>query len=200
MKKISFSLLSLALILSMVACKKDGSATSSSSISGTYNFVSLQANTKSTVHYNDGGTDFKSITYSSYTSTQNGGTVAFGGSTVSGTGITYTVNDTAIGYTYIDNVLIDSTPFPLNVTIPAVNSVSNYKLIGQDSIYFSGGSFLGGSGMGNTPSVPSGGKYTLSNGTLSITLNATRDTTIMNAGIPMEQQQVVNVKTILQKQ
>ncbi len=199
MKKISFSLLSFAVILLMVSCKKDGSSTSSS-ISGTYKFVSIQANTQSTVQYFDGSDYYKTITNSTYTSTKNGGTVAFSGSTVTGTGLTYTISDTAMGYYYINNVLTDSIPFPMDLTIPPTSSVSNYQVIGQDSIYFSGGSFLGGSGMGNTPSVPSGGKFTLSNGTLSITLNAVRDTTISNAGIPMQEHQVVNVKTIMQKQ
>jgi hypothetical protein len=199
MVKPSYFLLLGILLSSMISCKKDSSSTGSSGIDGNYKFVSLQSQTSSTAQFSDGVSNYNSLTTSNYTTTNNTGTIAIGNNTMTGNGIGYSINSTATTYEYIDNVLFDSLSSPFNVTIPPVSSVSSFKLIGTDSIYFSGG-FMSGAGGSNMASVPSGGRYKMVGGTLTLTLNFAKDTVDASSGFPVHQHESGTAIATMQKQ
>lgn len=202
MKRIVCSLIVVGLLSVIVSCTKSNDEPSSaSSIDGTWKFVSMSATTESTMSYKDpyDNSNNKVITRSAYTSTDNGGTVTFSGSTMSGTGVTYQVNTTAHGYSYVNNELEDSVTSPVTFSYPATNSNSSYKIIGKDSIYFNG-QILVSDQNGTIDSSPSGGKFAIVGNTLTLTSNLLKDTIINYAGTPMSQHATGVASIILQKQ
>ena len=200
MKKIIFPLLTAFILLTIFSCKKDNTTSSSSPLAGNWKFISIHAQTQSTAQYSDAGSVYKTITNSAYTSTNNGGSVAITSNTMTGTGITYQVSDTAYGYDYTDNQLVDSISSPFKVNIPPVNSTASYQMIGQDSIYFTGQGGLFTVQGGSVNTTPSGAKFNISGNTLIMISSVVKDTTINSGGIPVSQHETAVVTTTLQKQ
>lgn len=182
----------VAVIVMLVSCKKDNS-NNTKGIDGTYKFKSLSAKTNSTVI---GSYGEKIITTADYTSTNNQGTLVFNNSTATGTGLTYTINTEAKSYMYDGPDLTDSSSYPFTFTMPATNSVSQYKLVGADSIYFPGGSVT--SGMSTTGA--SGGRYTWNGNLLTISGIATRDTTYEDSGEMIQLHESSATSFVLEKQ
>lgn len=193
-------------ILFITSCQKEiepfddsGSTGTGTSISGTWNFVSLNGNTQSTQEYNESGTDYKTITYSNYTTINNTGTITFNDSTFNSANIGYYISSLLNGYDYENGVLVDSTQMPFSITIDSSNSTGKYELIGSDSIYFPQGSFVSVSGS-QVQAEPSGAKYTLSGNTLTITQMVSKDTTQDILGIPYHTIEAGTFVISLQKQ
>ena len=194
-------------IILFTACQKGiepfddtgGSTPSGNDVKGTWNFISLTANTQSIAEYTDSGIDYKTITNSNYVSTDSTGSITFGDSTFNSANISYYVSSELTGYDYQNNILIDSTQMPFNITIDSSNSSGTYKLIGSDSIYFPSGSFISVSGS-TTQSQPSGGKINISGNNLIITQQLYKDTTQQIAGVPYRTIETGTFNILLQKQ
>jgi hypothetical protein len=170
MRKITpFMLLGIVLLI-LASCSKEKSvdtlgggggttAGSTGSEKGTWKLISMRGITNSTVEITDGVDVSKAVTLSDYITDNNGGTIKFDGSTMTGTGITYSVDDIATAYFYTNGILEDSLDLPFAATIPPTNSTATYKKVGADSIYVQTGVFTSVSSGGTTQS--SGGGYKL---------------------------------------
>lgn len=177
MKKFNPYLAILVAAITIVSCKKDEPSSATNQITGNWKFISIAANTQSTL-LSDMGTDtYKSVTISHYTTINNTGTVSITGNSFTGKDIGYSIDDSISSYTYINDELLDSTNMPFSFDLPASSSVSNYQLIGQDSIYFTGGNIVNSSG-GSETAMPSGCRFTVEGTTLKLNCRASKDSTI----------------------
>lgn len=195
-----FQLLSLFSIIAILpSCKKDNSKTvTSSGIDGTYTFKYISAKTNSTRTDSNGD---KSVMISNYTSTNNQGTIVFNNSSLSATGLSYEVNAIAFGYDYVGSGLLDSTSSTYTYILPASNSSSSYELIGTDSIYFPNGFITVVAGQsGPTQYGPSGGHYSLSGNTLTLTQSVSKDTSFQESGINFQLVESATPGMVLEKQ
>lgn len=202
MKKVKYLIILVASLSIFISCNKDKDETSgAASIEGNWKFVSLSATTESAIFFIDpyDQSSNKVVSKSAYTTTDNGGIINFSASTMSGKELTYQVNTMAHGYTYVNNKLEDSVSTPFNFSYPATNSSSSYKIIGKDSIYFTGQILLSDPN-GTIDSSPSGGKFTIAGNTLTITSNMSKDTVINYAGTQMSQHATGVASIILKKQ
>lgn len=202
MKNVFCSLTIVAFLSVVASCNKEKDKQSSASaIEGNWQFISISAKTQSTVLYKDPDdrTNYMTVTKSDYTSTDNGGTVSFSPSTMTSTGVTYSINATAYTQSYVDGQLDDTDSFPFTFTYPPTNSTSAYKIIGQDSIYSAGQTFVGGQGTSGS-TTPSGLKFKIAGNTLTMTGNFLKDTIINYAGEILNQHETVAASLILQKQ
>jgi len=185
----------LTVIVMLGSCKKDNSSnTATAGIQGTYTLKYVTANTSSTLTGSDGE---KSVTTSDYTTINNQGTLVFDKSNLTATGLSYSVDTQAKYYLYQDAQLIDSSSFPFTYTLPASNSVTAYKLIGADSIYFPQGSV---GGTGSTPSGAIGGRYHLNGNLLTIIETGSKDSTFEDTGVTFHLNESAVSSVVMQKQ
>ena len=137
-------------------------------IVGNYDFVGMLANTKSTVVAGTGLQQEKIITVSSYSSTNNSGTVAITTSQMNTTDIGYSIDGIAATEYYLGGVLLTSVDLPYSFTLPPTSGNSTYRRITNDSIYFDNG-FISydPTGSGNpTATMPIGAKLSWQGDTL----------------------------------
>ena len=195
----------IAAIILFTACQKgiepfdDTGTQTGNDIKGTWNFISLTANTQFISEYTDSGIDYKTIANSNYVSTNNTGKIIFADSAFNSTDIGYYVSSNLAGYEYQNNVLVDSTQLPFSITVDSSNSSGTYKLIGSDSIYFPSGTFISVSDS-TSQSQPSGGKISISGNRLTITQLLNKDTTQLITGIPYHTIETGTFNILLQKQ
>jgi hypothetical protein len=169
MRKMTPYLLIGCVLLVLVSCSKEKSIDTSENAPGTgtgsavgktekgvWKFISMRGITSETIEFNQFGDATKLVTTSDYTSTNNAGTVKFDGSTMTATGLTYSVDGMAKTYIYTNGAVDDSLELPFGATIPPTNSTASYKKIGSDSIYVQSGSFTN-VGTGGTTQASSGG-------------------------------------------
>ncbi|MES1223654.1 MAG: hypothetical protein ABUT20_49620 [Bacteroidota bacterium] len=168
MKRNVIKLLIFSSAIYLVSCKKDSSANpATGNVNGTYKFVSLTANTTSTVTITDGTTTDKTITKSVYTTKDNAGTLTIDDTKVVSTGLSYSIDTVVTVESYEDGVLTDTEEVPFQFDVPSSSATSEYKWVGTDSMYFASGSvFTDGT---TTPSGPSGAKIKLEGGKLYVT-------------------------------
>jgi hypothetical protein len=161
MRKIIPYLFLGCILFAMVSCQKEKSIDSLDGSDGfaevgSWKLLSMRGITSHTVEYNDGVDDVKTVTTSDYTTINNAGTIKFDGKTMTGTGLTYSVDAIAKTYFYTNGLLDDSLELPFAATIPPTNSTASYKKIGSDSIYVQSGAFTN-VGSGGTTQASSGG-------------------------------------------
>lgn len=180
-----------SLLLLFAACKKDSGE--KSALDGNWNFTSLSATTSSTevVTYSQDDIE-KTVTTSSYTSTNNKGTVAIGGGVMTAKGLSYSVDFDASYIYYVNDVEQDAGTIPFSLTIPPTNSVASFKLVGADSIYFPSGGF---SSMG--ASGASEGKYSLSGNTLTMIMKLDSSFVDNSSGMPVQKHDVATETVVL---
>ena len=177
------------LLLAAASCKKSNSGTGNSgnSLTGSWNLIEIVAHTSSSVDQNYGGDDYKDVTVSDYTTTNNGGTIAFTGSVANTTGITYEASFIAVDSSYMDGQLIGTFSAPYDLTIPASSGSSKYQQIGSDSLYFpAGGAFTVGT-SGGTQTTPVGSRFTIHGDTLAITTGIHQVVSQNLGGVPTSQ-------------
>ncbi|OQP45250.1 hypothetical protein [Niastella populi] len=116
----------------------DGGSSNGSEI-GTWKFIDLKAKNTSIIEMSGLGMSSKTETLNDYTTENNAGTCEFDGSTMTGTGLEFTVNTMTKTYIYNGGALEDSIELPMNYIAPPTNSSSTYKKFGTDSIYVNGG-------------------------------------------------------------
>lgn len=185
-----------SLVILLAACKKD-SPNSTSNIEGTYNLKYISVKSNSTVIGSSGD---KAVTISEYSTTDNTGTISFSEGVLSTQDVTYVVNTQAKVYVYDGSDLLDSLSFPFNYTIPPLNSVLQYKIIGADSIYLTQGgltSTIGGTGSYQT--MASGGHYSFSGNLLTITQNLEKDSTFQDSGETYQMIEKAAASLVLEK-
>jgi len=167
----------------------------STNITGNWKFVSISAVTQSTAQFSLAGTIFKTVTNSDYTSINNTGTVVITGNSMTATGVSYKVADTAFAFYYENNVLMDTIIQAINFQLPSYNTVSTYKQVSQDSIYFTS--------QGLDPSAGGGQGYriALNGNILKMTTSVVKDTTInVGGGVTASQHETATAVTTLQRQ
>ena len=174
-----------------IACRKDIDDpisrpddpvdSTNNSIKGTWNFISMNAQTRGITEVNFGGESQKSVSALDYITSNNAGTMAINDSVMSIAGITYTLSGNVKKYKYKNGSLIDSVSTPFNFTLPLANSSSKYKLINADSIYFPEGGFIS-IARATTPISPSGGRINISNNALILSQSFHKITTGNVAG------------------
>jgi len=164
---------------------------------GNWAFTSTSTKGTSTAVVDDGnGTIEKTVTTSDYTSTDNKGTVTISGGVMTSKGVSYSVSTEFSYIYYINDVEDDSGTQPFSFSLPAFNSVANFKLIGADSLVFTGGaSSLGGPTGGAT-----GAKYSISGNTLTMIVKLDTAFVDNSYGFPMQKHDVATQTTILTRQ
>jgi hypothetical protein len=182
MKSYQSLLLPVILAITLASCGKDematpdvvpeipapvnpGSGTGSSKIQGTWTFAGVRLIATATVTVDND----KTITYTDYTTFNNAGTIVIDAKKMTSTGFTYSIDAVSKAMMYEGGELTGEFEMPVKMTMPPVNSVSNYKQIGADSVYFEDG-FIEGTD-GGTPVQPdaSGSKVTWLGDTLVLT-------------------------------
>ena len=178
----------IAAVLSILsACEKSNSGGGGTgALTGNWAFVYLTAKTQSTAIETYGNTTNKSISTSQYTSTNNKGVVTFTTDSMYGKGIGYSITAVTKGYFYENGMFLDSVSVPLSFSLPPFNSSVKYKLVGNDSLSFTGSSFTLPPG-GNPAPASNGGHYTITGDTLRITTSITQTSTQSQAGDVMTQ-------------
>jgi hypothetical protein len=188
-----------------ISCKKDNSTGSSSGSgpAGNWQFVSLTAHTSVTQQYNDAGSNDMDISTSDYTSSNASGSVSFSNGTATGSGVAYSVSTTVYETSYEDGTLVDTFSAPFTFTVQPTNSVSTYKTIGTDSLYFPGGGFISSSslsGGGAQQTEASGYKYSIAGDSLlTMTSVYSKDTVENLGGITAQVHEAANYSVLLRK-
>ena len=158
------------MILTMVACKKSNSGSSSSTnplAGGTWNFVDLSSNANLTAT-ESGLISGKIVDLTDFTTIDNSGTISFTADSMSGSGIGYTIDTTYTTYTYAGTTS-DTVTTPYTTTISPTSSSTSYQLIGSDSIYFGSGTpFSVSLYAGDTVKIE-GAHFSISGNTLTLT-------------------------------
>jgi hypothetical protein len=155
--------------LAVLSCKKNN-APPSNVVTGNWNFVNMSTETEVTA-IQSGDT---SLTYASYITQNNAGSIDFTIDTMSVNGLAYTVSTNATTYFYYMGLRYDSVSSPVSASLPATSSKSAYQLIGTDSLYFPNGGLLP-SGL-TSVSAGQGGHFVISGDTLRLTVQGS-DTT-----------------------
>ncbi|MGZ3838449.1 MAG: hypothetical protein ACXVBI_07760 [Flavisolibacter sp.] len=209
MPTLRFALLFLLTSTFIFSCSKEESKEVSSpsgasgTLMGAYKFVSEEAQTLSTVQTTMGGDAIKTVTFSHYITKDNTGIMQFDGKNLTYTNLSYSVDTTALSYTYINNVLQDSLEFPFQVSLPPLNTTAPYKMVGTDSIYISSGSWgLSGAAPGapTNNTVPTGYKLRFDGNKLYMDLRLTYSQTATDQGVPYTLVNQVKGTVTLEKQ
>jgi hypothetical protein len=209
MKKTLLLVLPVLISIMIVSCQKElndptitgytvgtggSGGTGGASIIGNWKFISISAVTQSTNQFSAGGITYKTITNSAYTSTNNAGTVTITSNTMASNGLSYDVSGTADAVSYENNVQVGTISQPFNVSLSSYSSVSAYKQISQDSIYFTG------QGIDPSGNAGSGARIALNGNTLKLTSSVVKDTTINAGGLLAAQHSTATAVTTLQRQ
>jgi len=199
MRKSGGFLILSVIFFCFISCKKDNnSTTGASSLSGTWTFMGMHATTSATAVDNGSGFNTKIITTSDYNTTANAGTVAFSGTTMTGTGIAYSANIVAFATEFENDIQLDTFSTSIPFTVQPTNSSSDYEVIGKDSIHYTGSNIFGSGGSG-TPAA-TGSKFSISGNILTITSSVVQDkSTDEGGGETLTQHETATVVTTLQK-
>ncbi|MFT4154386.1 hypothetical protein [Parafilimonas sp.] len=158
------------------------STNSSNTITGTWKFVSIEAQTQSISEITVGNTTQKLAVFLNYTTTDNSGTIVINDSAMNCSAIAYKISSEIKTYRYKNDVVTDSLTLPYIVTFPATDSYTPYTLIGTDSIFFRKGGFTNISAA-RFKVNPSAAQIQLKDSVLSFIQPLTKDTTESIEGI-----------------
>jgi hypothetical protein len=188
------------LILTMSACKKSNSGSSSSTnplAGGTWNFVDLSSNANLTAT-ESGLISGKIVDLTDFTTIDNSGTISFTADSMSGSGIGYTIDTTYTTYTYVGSTN-DTVTTPYTTTIAPTSSSTSYQLIGSDSIYFGSGTpFSVSLYAGDTVKIE-GVHFSISGNTLTLTSTIDQAGSVTYEGITAPSVTQITSKIILSK-
>lgn len=148
--------LAVVFATAFISCSKDDDEKKEPNIiEGTYDFISMTAHTNSTLTQITATNTDKTVATSDYETINNSGTVTIDARNFAAKNMSYTVDTVAQGSFYTDDVLQLTTPMAFEVTIPGVNRVSAYKLVGTDSVYFEAG-FINPPDINSSPATDQG--------------------------------------------
>lgn len=169
--------LAAAFSSTMIACKKDTSSDgASTTVDGTWDFVSLEANTRVTVS----AQGESQISTSHYASTKASGSVTMLNGKYSSDGMPYTASGTVSNDDPLDPE--NSITVPLDFDMPGIKSSGTYKVIG-DSLYTSGAFATPNDATNSGAPTTTGGKFRISNDTLILTSTVAVTQTVVQNGI-----------------
>jgi hypothetical protein len=210
MRKFYHLLLFVAFIMAVSSCKKEvsdengitqpvggplpvDSVPPGTTEVGNWKFISLTGTLQNTAEFSQLGAAGKAVNSGTFTSQNNGGTVAFDNSTMTANGITMAVNATTQTNIYLNGILVNSTQTPFNESLPPQNATSAYTKVGADSLHFADGGFLNALTGGLLPNTPTGCKLTFEGNLMKMTVIIDTVTTQSFQGVPAK----VNVHTEL---
>jgi hypothetical protein len=176
-----------------------GGGTSTNNIIGDYDFVGMHATTLSTVTVTIAGEENKTITTSDYYGKNCSGTTKITSSQMIGTSIGYSIDTTMNGKTYINGALISDIDLPFQVTVPPTSSTSTYVRNGADTLTVTGTFGSAPNPSGNTPSGPTGVRYSWSGDTLILKMAMAFTQTINQGGIPATMTGKITAESRLKK-
>jgi hypothetical protein len=184
------------ILLTIGACKKSNSGGGSGSdpLTGNWNFTSMTSNATVTATETVGPFTTTIIDIIDFTTKNNAGAFTFSADSLAVNGLGYTIDTTYTTYTYVATVG-DTVVSPIMTTIAPASSTVAYKLIGQDSIYFPGGTpFSVGLSTGQSLQI-NGAHFAISGTTLTLTstINQTANETFNGITAPTNTQ----AKTII---
>lgn len=175
MKALKSALLLAACASTLVSCSNDDEVNNEvkNGLEGTYTFIAMKADTYSEVKnvYDDQDAEIKdvsAIATSTYETTNNKGTITIDATKFNSSKFAYSISTTVFGKTYMNGEQVGFSNMPITIDMPESSGTADYKLIGTDSIYFSGG-FVNSPALGDSvASLPSGAKYKWEGDTLVI--------------------------------
>ncbi|MCF6406346.1 hypothetical protein L3C95_25850 [Chitinophaga filiformis] len=184
MKSVKSALLLAVLASAFASCSNDDDTNNEvkNGLEGNYTFVAMKADNHVELeyHYAANGDVIKTISTYDYDAKNIAGTITIDPTKFYSNKFKYTIETTLLGATYTNGVQTGYSNMPITMDVPEASSTSDYKLIGTDSIYLSGG-FVTAPEMGDEPveATPSGAKYKWAGDTLVITTEVRQlDTTV----------------------
>ena len=201
MPRLTNILLSILTVLFFVSCQKEISdvqaPANQNNLLGDYKFISMDVNTRVTQELTLGGDVEKTVTVSNYTTNDNSGTITFDATSFISKDLAYSFATVAKIYLYTNGALVDSLELPFQSSLPPFSSSSPYKMVGADSIYFSGGTLVTG---GATQQVgPNGARLRFEGTKLFLTSRYNNNTTTSTQGITVLSTQQATTVITLQK-
>lgn len=188
----------------VISCQKEtsidlssGSSGGANALLGNWKFAGFTAAIKVEATETDGIDIAKTVNTANYISTNNKGTVTFAEANFTGTNLSYDLNTTLYVKIYLNGALEDSLDFPFNFTLPPTNSAGTYKLVGQDSLYFTGG-FIA-VGLDSMESKPIGYKYSITGNKLTLTTKYFNTFKEDDNGVIADIKQNADIKVVLEK-
>ena len=198
MKRLISALSLVATVAIFTSCQKENSNPTPVNIDGTWTFVSMEADTKATNEFNDGTGNQKTVTTSNYITEKNTGIITIDASSMSTSNFSYSVNTTSRSDYYLNGALQNTFNMPFNFDCPVSNSISSYKTIGADSIYFESGSiFMNGASQ---QTVPCGAKLSREGNLLYMNITSSQISTQVVSGATVKIEANVTAKVKLQRQ
>jgi hypothetical protein len=167
----------------IVSCQKDIDNTAAAAdITGTWNFISIDAKTSNTQQTADETDVFKTITVNDYVTEKNSGTIIFDGAKMTANNLLYSINTLAKSSIYENGTLTDTVSEQINFTVPSLSGAAPYKKISADSLYFESGSFFTSGSTSQSTQKPGGVKLKLENDKLYLIQSAMQSATETNDG------------------
>jgi hypothetical protein len=161
---------------------------------GTWKFMSVKVTGSQTAEFTQSGAAVKAVMNTDFTTQNNSGTITFDSSKMTATNVTFTVNTSAKTLVYLNGVLYDSVPTPINETVPPQSATSSYQKIGADSLHFQDGGFLNVITGGLLPNAPTGCKVTfIGSNLMRLTITYDTVTTQDYQGIPAK----LTIRTVM---
>ena len=172
------------LCIALFSCKKEDKkiVDKNDTMTGTWDFSSVSTSTYTSKEFKVGGFKQKSETTLNYVTENNTGRLVITDSTITTTGLAYTIYSQIKTYNYKDDVLTDSSQKPYNLSFYEPQSFCSYKAIGSDSI-----SFITGGLSAFSDSIfrakASGAKIKLNGDTLMLKQYVHKDSTEVRLGV-----------------
>jgi hypothetical protein len=162
-----------------------GGGNTNKTIIGTWNFVGIQAHTRTTVTVTDGGDQLKSVTVSDYITKNNKGTITFTSNQFSYAGLSYDIDTVLNVKSYENNVLVDDSDLPFVMSYPVSTASTAYVRNNADSLTFPDQVLgVGSSFQGGGPTGPMGARIAWSGDTLLLKIKHAFSSTVSQGGIP----------------
>lgn len=142
MKLILVLLTSVSIVL--FSCKKEDRKITddNDTITGTWDFSSSDVLTKNSREFKVRGLAQKSEAVLNYITENNTGKLVITDSTITTTGLAYTISSKIKTYNYKNGVLTDSSEKPYNISFYEPQSFCSYKATASDSISFTSGGLV----------------------------------------------------------
>jgi hypothetical protein len=190
-------ILALCLCVTILSCQKEmsvengipgppgnggGGATTNATLLGVWKLSFIHVETVADNEVNDPASINRTVTKSVYDTKDNTGTMNFTSDLKAiTTNFGYSIDTVGMVYLYENNVFQDSLDFPFVVPFSSSTSTSGYRLVGADSIYFTGGSLTT---VGGTQATQTAGmKYKVEGSKLTMTFKTSKDTSFVESGV-----------------
>lgn len=126
-----------AFVVILTSCRK--TPDDPTSVKRNWNFVSISADLQVVTEREEGGKQYKKVLSTAYTTTQNGGNIAFDDTKATSSELTYTVDTTQTTKFYENNSLVHTEVERHRFVIPGAGRSSGYQRLSLDSLYLNEG-------------------------------------------------------------